>query len=121
MSSKYDFDEIQDTDNSGFALGLLVGAALGAAAAILFAPKSGEETRQQIKDLADQQKENLKNQWEQTKEKAAGVADAAKEKLNDVAGQTKDTVDTYADKAKGAVDQVADNTKSNVDKFQKPY
>jgi gas vesicle protein len=118
MSSKYDYKR---GSGGGFALGLFVGATLGALAALLFAPKSGNETRQQLKDLADQQKDKLKNQWEETKLKAAIAVDDAKEKLNTVADQAKEAVDVYADKAKGSVDQLADGTKASVDKFQKRY
>lgn len=53
MGSKNNYEE-RDGSNGGFALGLLVGATIGALAAMLFAPKSGQQTRQQLKDLASQ-------------------------------------------------------------------
>lgn len=34
----------------GFGIGLLAGAVIGGVAALLYAPQSGKETRQQIKD-----------------------------------------------------------------------
>ncbi len=37
---------------NGFGIGLLVGAAVGASLALLFAPQSGRETRQMIKEKA---------------------------------------------------------------------
>lgn len=40
-------------------LGLIVGAALGASAGILFAPQSGEDTRKDIQDKAIDSKETL--------------------------------------------------------------
>lgn len=120
MSWKNNYEE-RDDSNGGFVLGLFVGATIGALAAILFAPKAGQETRQQLKDLANQQKDKLRNQWEDTKINAAIAVDQAKEKLNTVADQTKEAVDTYADKAKGTVDHLADGTKATVDKFQKRY
>lgn len=36
----------------GFGIGLLAGVAVGGVVALLFAPKTGEETRQLIKDTA---------------------------------------------------------------------
>lgn len=117
MSSEY---QTEDSDG-GFALGLLVGAAVGALAAILFAPKSGYETRKQLKDLADQQKDRLREQWEDTKINAAIAVDEAKSKLEHVAQQAKGAVDVYADKAKGSVDHLADGTKATVDKLQNGY
>lgn len=120
MSSKNNYEESEGS-NSGFALGLLVGATMGALAAILFAPKSGDETRQQLKDLANQQKDKLRNQWEDTKINAAVAVDQAKEKLSAATDQAKEAVDAYAEKAKGTVDQLAEGTKATVDKFQKRY
>jgi len=38
---------------SGFAIGLIVGAALGLAIGFLFAPRPGEETRQLLKEKAE--------------------------------------------------------------------
>ncbi len=37
----------------GFGIGLMVGAAMGVAAGILFAPRSGRETRAMLKAKAD--------------------------------------------------------------------
>lgn len=46
----------KETDRSsggiGFAFGLIVGALIGAAAAILMAPQPGLQTREQLKDKA---------------------------------------------------------------------
>ncbi|TDE15580.1 YtxH domain-containing protein [Dyadobacter psychrotolerans] len=118
MKSKYEDYEREESDGAGFVTGLFLGAVIGAVAALLYAPKSGEETRQEIKDLADQQKDNLKNQWDRTKEKAADVVNTAKEKLDSVAQKASNSVDVYADKAIDKVIQVADDAKSTVDKFR---
>ena len=48
----------------GFGMGLLVGAVIGGVVALLYAPKTGKETRQLIKD------------------KAAAVVDAVKERTS---------------------------------------
>jgi gas vesicle protein len=121
MSSKYEYEESEGSKGAGFVSGLFIGAVLGALATVLYAPKSGNETRQQLKDMAEQQKENLRNQWEQTKTKASETADALKGKLSEVAEQTKSAVDVYADKAKGKVDHLAEGTIATVDKFKHRY
>jgi len=110
--------EEQESDGAGFVTGLLLGAAIGAIGAILYAPKSGEETRQDIKDLADQKKDSLKNQWNETKEKAVGFVDDVREKVDYAANRVSNSVDAYADKAVDKVIQVADKTKVTVDKFK---
>lgn len=119
MRSKHEDYEDRDSSGAGFVTGLLLGAVVGACAALLYAPKSGEETRKELKDIADQQKENLKFKWELTKEKAAEAVNTAKEKVNALGDQAKNTVDAYADKAKARVDHLADNAKSTVDNLQK--
>ncbi len=56
----------------GFGIGLLTGAVIGGVFALLFAPKSGKETRQLIKDKATDVVETVK-------EKTSGVMDTVKE------------------------------------------
>ena len=63
---------------SSFLLGLGVGVAIG----MLFAPKSGEETRQLIKDKAGEGGEYLKQRGSELKENAAGWADKGREAMN---------------------------------------
>lgn len=62
----------------GFGIGLLTGAVVGGVIALLYAPKTGTETRQIIKD------------------KAASVADA-------VRGKTTEVIDAVKEKSSGVV------------------
>ena len=119
MYSKYDFGESKAWDKSSFALGLLIGASLGAVAAILFAPQSGTDTRQQLKDLAGQQKDNLSNQWEQTKEEAANLAGTVRDKIQDATSQAKDEANDLAEKVKSSIEDPGELGKTTADKFQK--
>ena len=48
------------------AAGLTTGLAIGGAAGLLFAPKSGEETREDIKEFYGQQKEKVKDGYNKT-------------------------------------------------------
>jgi len=71
-------EKVMNKDNAiGFGIGLLTGAVIGGAIALLYAPRSGKETRQIIKD------------------KAMGVVDAVKEKT----GEVIDTVTESASEA----------------------
>jgi gas vesicle protein len=67
---------------ANFFLGLGIGVGLG----ILFAPKSGEETRDLLLNKADDGKEYLKKQsavWkDQASDLASGMVDKGKEVLN---------------------------------------
>lgn len=46
-------------DNSNKLVWFLTGAAIGAAVALLYAPQSGEETRRQLRQKADEGREQL--------------------------------------------------------------
>ena len=63
---------------SSFLLGLGVGVAIG----MLFAPKSGEETRQLIKEKAGEGGEYLKQRGSEIKETATGWVDKGREAMN---------------------------------------
>ena len=56
-------------DNSGSVLiGFIVGAMTGAAVALLFAPASGEETREYLGERAREGREKARDAMEQSKE-----------------------------------------------------
>ncbi len=58
---------------------MLVGAAAGAALGVLFAPKSGRETRRQLKDEAHDMKLRAKDKLESATSKASAGLEKAKE------------------------------------------
>ncbi len=60
----------------GFGVGLLTGAVIGGVIALLYAPQSGKETRQIIKDKASKVADTLK-------EETSGVIDAVKEAVSE--------------------------------------
>ena len=61
----------------GFGIGLLTGAFIGVAIALLYAPKSGKETRQLIKDKTTEVVDTVK-------EETSGVIDTVKEAVSEV-------------------------------------
>ncbi len=64
----------EDKRMSYFCLGVGIGVAVG----ILFAPKSGEETRQLLRSKADESKDYMKRKGEELKDSAADLADKGK-------------------------------------------
>jgi len=64
----------EDKRISYFCLGVGIGVAVG----ILFAPKSGEETRQLLRSKADDSKDYVKRKTEEIKESAVDLADKGK-------------------------------------------
>jgi gas vesicle protein len=63
-----------------FAVGAVIGAAAGIVAGVLTAPKSGRETRADIKAKAEDLKTNAAKHTEQAKAKATKVADDIKDR-----------------------------------------
>jgi gas vesicle protein len=64
----------EDKKLSYFCLGLGIGVAVG----ILFAPKTGEETRQLLKSKADESKDFLRRQSEDLKDTAADALERSR-------------------------------------------
>jgi len=62
---------------SYFLLGLGIGVAVG----ILFAPKSGEETREFLKDRAEEGKDYIKRKSGEIRETASGAIDKSRQSL----------------------------------------
>ena len=94
----------------------LVGAGIGAVLALLFAPKSGEELRNDIADAtrkgidksreaaAQVGRETAGEYYEATRERAGDLYDTATTKAGEVVAKTKDVVSTQAGSLSAAVE-----------------
>lgn len=74
--------------------GLAIGGLVGAGAAVLFAPKSGKETREQIRHTAEEVLEKAKAQYEEAASKVKSLNDSRIKRALDagVAAYKKDPV-----------------------------
>jgi gas vesicle protein len=83
--------------------GFLVGSAIGIAAALLFAPRSGEETRIELRqkaiDLRDRTTDTVKDTVSQTKSKMYGLKDSVQEKARELQQRGKHMVSREWDQA----------------------
>jgi gas vesicle protein len=92
----------EDHSNVGaFICGLLTGATLGAAVAMLFAPKPGWKMRREVVDGAGHLGQEAKDRWGDVREAVSSAVDTGRE--------------TY-DQAMGTVQQVAESAGKSVDR-----
>ncbi|HEX7630446.1 MAG TPA: YtxH domain-containing protein [Candidatus Methylomirabilis sp.] len=68
---------------SGFALGFILGGALGASLALLFAPESGRRTRERIRDLAADVRDKTIDVSDGLRDKAEDVLERGREVLKE--------------------------------------
>jgi gas vesicle protein len=83
--------------------GFLVGSVIGVATALLFAPRSGEETRAEIRDkaveLRDRTTETVKDTVSQAKSRANELRDNVVEKAEELKQRGKYTMNKHLDRA----------------------
>jgi len=70
----------------------LAGAAIGSGLALLFAPKTGREVREQIRDLTDDAVDKIKDYAKDAQEKVKVYAKDAQEKVKSTYESGKDVV-----------------------------
>lgn len=99
---KYD-QERDETSASTKLTYLLVGGAIGAVVALLFAPKSGKELREDIADATRQGLEKGKEAASMFGERAGEYYEVTREKASDLYHEAQDKVNGLGDRAKEAV------------------
>jgi len=72
---------MSDKDGNSF-LWFLAGLGFGAIAGVLYAPRSGNETREALRARADEGREFVRDRARQALEQAVGWADRGREVLN---------------------------------------
>ena len=75
-------DNMKRGGGAKFWIGMLVGLAVGASVSMLYAPKSGAETRAMIKERARQVGESATNTYNRAKSKIAEWRGKAEEKAD---------------------------------------
>jgi gas vesicle protein len=117
---QYDYEhEMQPATRSGVSVftGLLIGGLIGAGVALLMAPRSGEETRAEIRNKAmeyrDRTKDVVNETVSQARSKADEVKDGVLEKAEDLKRRGKQTAAQQLDH----VAQAAEAGKSKVQEY----
>ncbi len=99
-----------------FALGAVFAAAAGFVTGILLAPKSGKETREEIKENAQKAKDVTVEKAEELKGKATDVANDVTKKAKNVAHD----IEAKAEEVKGRVERVVKGAKNGAKAEEKP-
>lgn len=81
-----------------FGLGVLVGAVAGVVTGILTAPKSGKETRQDLKNKASDVKGTAERKLKDAHKELSKLSDDAKAGANKLKGKAKDELNELSDK-----------------------
>ena len=111
MTERYE----EGSGGGGFAMGLVVGAALGAVAAMLFAPKPGREMRRVLADSAGDLGQAAKDRWEDVSDAVSSAVDKGRETYDQAVGNVQQVADSAGksiDGAKDAVKKAADTAAS---------
>lgn len=86
-----------------FALGALVGGAIGAVVALLTAPKSGKETRDDLKKKVDSIKTDTEKKVGEVKEQAETIAKDVKHQAETTVKDVKSQADELKKRTENAV------------------
>jgi len=113
-----------------FGLGILVGAVAGVVTGLLTAPKSGKETRQDIKKKAEEVKGSAERKLKEAHKELDKLSNESKAKAKALQGKAKDEMDELGKKAdalkervKGAITSIKsgddDNDDATIDQLLK--
>jgi gas vesicle protein len=94
----------------------LAGLGVGAVVGILYAPKSGRETRESLANSAREGTEFVKAKSQQAAEQVSVMVDKGKEQVSALVDKGKETVATLVDKSKDQVVEYVDRSREVVDR-----
>jgi gas vesicle protein len=100
---------MSDRDNSNSLLWFLAGLGFGALMGVLYAPRSGRETRDALKNTAQEGGEYIKNRGREAKETVSQWVDRGK----DVVGQQKEKISAAIDATRQAYREASEGKKGS--------
>jgi gas vesicle protein len=100
---------MSDRDNSNSLLWFLAGLGFGALMGVLYAPRSGRETRDALKNTAQEGGEYIKTRGREAKETVSQWVDRGK----DVVGQQKEKISAAIDATRQAYREVSEGKKGS--------
>lgn len=104
---------------SGGAMPFLWGALIGAGAALLFAPRSGEETQEELRRNVDRVRTAAEERVTSTRDAVMGAVDQARDRARAQVEMVRDTVNERTQQAREAMDagrQAASDTRAELER-----
>lgn len=93
-------------DARDFMVGMLIGGMIGAAAALMYAPMAGTETRRLLKEKATEAAEKTTRMTEEARMRAAQLAEEARMRTSEMAHQAQSKVGELTGQVKTKVGEV---------------
>lgn len=118
MRNEYDRDETSATTKLTY---LLIGGGIGAIVALLFAPKSGQELREDIADATRKGIEKSKEAAGQLQEKAGEYYEVGREKATEYYQTAQEKATELAEKAKEAAARTGNPFSAAIDAGKEAY
>ena len=110
-----------DNDSAGGFGWFLAGLGIGALVGVLYAPKSGKETREDLKAGALDARDRANELYEQGKTQAAAYAEQGKQVASDYVDKSKQVAADYVDKGKDLIQTQAEAAKAALDAGKDAY
>jgi gas vesicle protein len=104
---------MSDRDGNSF-LWFLAGLGIGAAVGILYAPKAGDELRQQLREVAEEGRDTVKERARQAREQAGTWAEKGRDYLNQQKDQIRSAYEAGRQAYREVTSQDAEGTTPNV-------
>src|ERR1700681_958777 len=99
MEEGYDRFENEGSGGGSFVMGLLTGTVLGAGLGMLFAPKAGQELRNQVFEQAGNLASTASDGYRRASDTASDLADRGREVAGNLAGRGREMYDKARDAA----------------------
>ncbi|HMJ09504.1 MAG TPA: YtxH domain-containing protein [Pyrinomonadaceae bacterium] len=118
MRNEYDRDDTNTTTKLTY---LLIGGGIGAVIALLFAPKSGTELREDIADATRKGLEKGKETAAQLQDRAGEYYEVGRERASEIYQTAQEKAGEVAEKAKSAAARTANPFTAAVDAGKEAY
>lgn len=103
-----------DSDFGAFFTGFLFGGLVGAAAALLLAPQSGEETRAQIRQRSIELRDQAEDLAEDTRRRAEEVAVQTRARAEKLAAEARARAEEIQDRGRAAFNEQRDKLATRI-------